>query len=105
LDRLFGFVDGLKEGAPVKLDGYAADIPIAPEYKFFLVEKLTLNGKEYGGLLSGRHMARGFSGGMGGGGFPRGFPPPDAMMRDRRQMPRPQAPHRYYYYDRRRDKD
>ncbi|MDR1411484.1 MAG: hypothetical protein LBI91_04695, partial [Spirochaetaceae bacterium] len=36
LDRLFGFVDGLKEGAPVKLDGYAADIPIAPEYKFFL---------------------------------------------------------------------
>ncbi|MDR0451823.1 MAG: hypothetical protein LBH15_02125, partial [Treponema sp.] len=59
LDRLFGFVDGLKEGAPVKLEGYAADISIAPEYKFFLAEKLTFNGKEYGDLLPGRHMAQG----------------------------------------------
>jgi hypothetical protein len=91
LDRLFGFVDGLKEGAAVTLEGYAVDIPPAPEYKHFLVEKLSLNGREYGGLLSG---------GCGFSGSPGGFPPPGAMMRDRR----PPARERYYY-DWRRDKD
>jgi hypothetical protein len=96
LDPLFGFVDGLKEGAAVTLEGYAVDIPPAPEYKYFLVEKLGINGREYGGLLSGR---RGFSEGPGG------FPPPGAMMRDRRDYRQPPAHQRYYYYDRRQDKD
>ena len=52
LERLLGFVDGLKEGAAVTLEGFAFDVPPAPEeqdttYRSFFVEKLTLNGKEY----------------------------------------------------------
>jgi hypothetical protein len=96
LGRLFGFVDGLKEGATVTLEGYAVDIPPAPEYKYFLVKKLRLNGKEYDGLLSG---GRGFS------GSPGDFPSPGVMMRDRRHYRRPPTHGRSYYYDRRQDKD
>jgi hypothetical protein len=47
LDRFTGFIDGLKEGAQVSLEGYAV-----PRYRggagyFFRVTKLTLNGKDY----------------------------------------------------------
>jgi hypothetical protein len=77
LQRLIGFVDGLKEGAEVTLEGYAIDIPIAPEYKHFLANKLTLNGKEYADLLPQ---------GRGGCGFSGIFPgPPGGMMNDRRR--------------------
>ncbi|MDR1353647.1 MAG: hypothetical protein LBK05_10240 [Treponema sp.] len=105
LDRLFGFVDGLKEGASVKLDGYAADIPIAPEYKFFFTEKLTFNGKEYGGLLPGRRVGQGFRGRPGMPGFPHEFPPPGGMTRDRRHMRRQSPQHQRHYFDRRREND
>jgi hypothetical protein len=73
LQRLFGFVDGLKEGAEVTLEGYVSDIPVAPEYKRFLVTKLTFNGKEY--ALSQRQEERGFS---------RMPPAPPPGMYDRR---------------------
>jgi len=48
LGRFVGFIDGLKEGAQVSLDGYAA----APRTegqkdRFFNPVKLTLNGKNY----------------------------------------------------------
>ncbi|MDR0710669.1 MAG: hypothetical protein LBF77_11455, partial [Spirochaetaceae bacterium] len=89
LDRLFGFVDGLKEGAAVTLEGYAGEIPSVPEYKYFLAEKLTFNGKEYAGLLPEKRMGHAFSGGPG---FPRGsspgFPPPAGMMHNRRHSRR-----------------
>jgi hypothetical protein len=64
LDKLIGFVDGLKEGARVSLEGYV----IAPrgdtKIRFFRAGKLTFNGKEYGDLspaireLEGRRQER-----------------------------------------------
>lgn len=65
LQRLIGFIDGLKEGAAVKLEGQAFDMPMAPEYAALHVTKLTFNGKDYD--LS-RGFGRGFGGGMMGGG-------------------------------------
>lgn len=47
LNRLIGFIDGLKEGSSVKLEGYAVALPAAPEYLHLRVTKLTFNGKEY----------------------------------------------------------
>jgi len=61
LQRFVGFIDGLKEGAQVSLDGYA----IAPRtdgqtYRSFYPVTLTLNGKNYevgsatvGNMMSG----------------------------------------------------
>jgi hypothetical protein len=101
LDRLFGFVDGLKEGAAVTLEGYAAGIPAVPEYKYFLAEKLNFNSKEYAGLLSGRLTGHAFSGGPGSPqGSPPDFPPPGGMMYDRRHSRRLPPSYRYYYHDR-----
>jgi hypothetical protein len=45
IDRLIGFVDGLKEGAQVTLEGY--EFPAAQEYRYLRVFKLTFNGKDY----------------------------------------------------------
>ncbi len=47
LQQLFGFVDGLKEGATVSVEGYATSVSLAPEYAFMHVTKLTFNKKEY----------------------------------------------------------
>lgn len=58
LDRLFGFVDGLKEGAAVTLEGYAGEIPLAPEYRLFLAEKLVFNGREYAGIRPGSPLPK-----------------------------------------------
>lgn len=44
--RLFGFVDGLKEGAMVKLEGYEQPLPFAPNAAMFHVVKLTVGGRE-----------------------------------------------------------
>jgi hypothetical protein len=63
---LYGFIDGLKEGAQVKLEGFEHSIPIAPNYSFLRVTKLTVNGKEYD--LSAYAMGQGMGpGGMGAG--------------------------------------
>jgi hypothetical protein len=50
LQRLIGFVDGLKEGAEVTLEGIALAYPGNGETRSLLVSKLTLNGKEYDNL-------------------------------------------------------
>jgi hypothetical protein len=50
LQRLIGFVDGLKEGAEVTLEGIALPYPGNGETLSLLVSKLTLNGKEYDNL-------------------------------------------------------
>ncbi len=71
---MYGFVDGLKEGATVKLEGYEMAIPYAPNSFFFNSTKLTLGTKVYdlaqfsgmmGGMMGGRQG--GGQGGFGGG--------------------------------------
>lgn len=47
IQHLIGFVDGLKEGAQVKIEGYAVELAVAPEYAHMRVTKLTLGSKEY----------------------------------------------------------
>jgi hypothetical protein len=47
LNRYIGFIDGLKEGASVKLEGYARRSPQDEKVKFLQTQKMTLNGKEY----------------------------------------------------------
>jgi hypothetical protein len=70
LQRLFGFVDGLKDGATVKLEGSAYAVPLAPEYQHLMATKLTFNGKDYDLSAMGGRGGRG--GMMGGamGGYP-----------------------------------
>ncbi|GHT93758.1 hypothetical protein FACS1894140_6840 [Spirochaetia bacterium] len=47
LQRLVGFIDGLKEGAAVKLEGSAAAVPLNANARFLRVTRLTINGKTY----------------------------------------------------------
>jgi hypothetical protein len=48
LSRFVGFIDGLKEGAQVSLDGYAAAPTIEGQReRVFYAVTLTLNGKNY----------------------------------------------------------
>jgi len=47
LDRYVGFIDGLKEGAQVTLEGYAMPSPRNDKTKSLQVQKMTLNGKDY----------------------------------------------------------
>jgi len=72
--HLYGFIDGLKEGATVKLAGYEIAIPYAPNSYFFRVTTLTLGAKSYdlseflgGSAMGGRGSAMGGRGGMMGG--------------------------------------
>jgi hypothetical protein len=68
LQRLVGFIDGLKEGASVKVEGYARALPAAPEYIHLRLTKLTFNGKDYDlSQFGGKGKSRG--GMMGGCGF------------------------------------
>ena len=64
---LFGFIDGLKEGAQVKLEGYEFSDSRTPGYAFLRVTKLSFNGKDYD--LSAYGPGRGRGGMMGGRGF------------------------------------
>jgi len=72
--RLYSFIDGLKEGATVKIEGYAHAIPNVKDGFALRASTLTLNGKTYdlgqtaatGGMMGG--MMRGkMGGGMMGG--------------------------------------
>jgi len=47
LNRYTGFIDGLKEGAAVTLEGYALPSPQNDKVKLLRVQKMTLNGKDY----------------------------------------------------------
>jgi hypothetical protein len=70
LNRFVGFIEGLKEGARVSLEGAAYQLPNDREAKILWVSKLTLNGKDYD-LSPSR--ADGFT--------PWGFPPRDRYDR------------------------
>jgi hypothetical protein len=50
LNRLVGFIDGLKEGAAVTLEGNARAVPLSDGSFVLMVTKLSLNGKEYTNL-------------------------------------------------------
>lgn len=69
---MYGFVDGLKEGATVKLEGFEVAIPYAPNSFMFHVNTLTIGTKSYdlsqiaGGMMGQR------GGMMGGRADPRG---------------------------------
>lgn len=77
---LYGFIDGLSEGATVKLEGYEQAVPFAANSFFFRVTKLTLGVKEYdlsqmaagrgmmGGMMGGQGQMSGMMGGRGGRG-------------------------------------
>ena len=47
LNRYVGFIDGLKEGAQVTLEGYAISSPRNDKIKLLQAQKMTLNGKDY----------------------------------------------------------
>jgi hypothetical protein len=47
LNRFVGFIEGLKEGARVSLEGAAYQSPTDTKVKILRVSKLTLNGKDY----------------------------------------------------------
>ncbi|HOX11602.1 MAG TPA: hypothetical protein P5117_13885 [Spirochaetia bacterium] len=78
--RLFGFVDGLKEGAQVKLEGYEQPLPYATNVAMFHVVKLTVGGREidlsqsfgYGRGMMGAYGPAGDYGPMGRGMMPGG---------------------------------
>ena len=57
LNRFVGFIDGLKEGAQVTLDGIAMTNPQNDKVKVLRVHKMTLNGKEYDLANSFRNSA------------------------------------------------
>jgi hypothetical protein len=67
IGRLIGFVEGLKEGAPVTLEGYEFPLPAAPEYRLLRVLKLSINGKDYETAPGLRQFAEGA--GVGGPKF------------------------------------
>ena len=50
LGRLIGFVEELKEGASVTLEGFTFPLPGEPEYRNFVVSKLLISGMEYDNL-------------------------------------------------------
>jgi hypothetical protein len=50
LNRLTGFIDGLKEGAAVTLEGSARRLPGEGERRALLVSRLEINGKTYDNL-------------------------------------------------------
>ena len=64
LTRYAGFIDGLKEGAYVKVEGYEYPLAIAPEYSTIMVTKLTVGGKDYD--FSQLAYGYGYKGGMKG---------------------------------------
>ena len=47
LNRFIGFIDGLKEGAKVSLEGNTISHPAMEKTKILQVKKMTLNDKEY----------------------------------------------------------
>jgi hypothetical protein len=47
LNRFIGFIDGLKEGAAVSLEGYDFEAPRLSGTRLFRVTELRLNGKTY----------------------------------------------------------
>jgi hypothetical protein len=71
LERLIGFVEGLKEGASVSLEGWAFPLPRSETEQIFRAAKLSLNGKDYelGSQEWPASPRHDFGWGNGGNGF------------------------------------
>jgi len=54
LERLAGFIDGVKEGSSVKVEGYEYPLAAASEYSIVRVTKLSVGGKDYDLSQTGR---------------------------------------------------
>ena len=69
--NLYGFIDGLKEGATVKIEGYAHALPNLKDGFALRASTLTLNGKTYdlGQAAATVGPMGGMMGGMMGGGM------------------------------------
>ncbi|MCX7025954.1 MAG: hypothetical protein NT061_00375 [Spirochaetes bacterium] len=68
LGRLSGFVESLKEGASVKVEGYEYPLAATPGYSVVTVTKLNVGGKDYDlGQFASYGMNYGRHGGMMGG--------------------------------------
>ena len=95
VSRLIGFVDGLKEGAQVTVEGTVTAIPGRNSLKYLRGSKLTLGGKSYD-LLSSSGMGLGMMGMWNyapNGQFSLPNLPRAPMMNRTPQTPRaPQAP-------------
>lgn len=87
INRLIGFVDGLKEGAQVTVEGSSIATPSNNNFKFLTPSKLTFNGKTYefnfprqsfgpGGMMMSPYRD-----------LPRMMPPPQNYGRGRMQIP------------------
>lgn len=68
---LYGYLDTLKDGAAVKLEGYANSVPLAADTFVLQVAKLNVGGKDYD--LAEFAETRGALRGMGGMGGRMGF--------------------------------
>lgn len=70
---LYGFVDGLKEGANVKIEGYSHEISGLKDNYVVRVDTLTINGKTIDLTSANGSLApmagRGMGGNMMGGGY------------------------------------
>ena len=77
IHRLTGFVDGLKEGAQVTIEGLSISSPRDNKLKFLRPAKLTLNGKAYD-----------LTPPVSGFGFNRQFSPHPGTKQYRNQHPR-----------------
>ena len=69
---LYGYLDTLKDGAAVKLEGYARSVPLAADTFVLQVVKLNVGGKDYdlGQLAETRSALGGMGGRMGYDGRP-----------------------------------
>jgi len=69
IGRIAGFIEGVKEDASVKLEGYEFPIAAAPEYATLTVTKLGVGGKDYDlGQFGGFGTGFNHHGGMKRGG-------------------------------------
>jgi hypothetical protein len=75
IDRLIGFVDGLKEGAPVTLEGYAFPGPEDTDPRYLRVFSMSFNGKDYEVSPRLKLLAEGEA-------VPRPFPGPELKTWD-----------------------
>ena len=89
INRLVGFVDGIKEGAQVTIDGMAVSIQRDGNLKFLRPSKLTLSGKTYDLALPGQGL-RNFGQGMTPPRWNNQVPPGN----NNRQPPAPPPPQR-----------
>jgi len=87
INRLTGFVDGLKEGAQVTIEGRSFTSPRDSNLKFLRPAKLTLNGKDYDmtPLIPGFGLKRQFNAPNSNGRHGHNGPAPQWQWRRQRQ--------------------